>query len=121
MAGRVVLFGGTGFTGELTARALVARRARPLLAGRSERRLEALAEELGGLETAVVDATAQGAAATLADLAGPGDVLVCTVGPFVRWGETRAGRWCDERCAQIEARYDTHSLRRLRRLLEDPG
>jgi short subunit dehydrogenase-like uncharacterized protein len=88
MAGRVVLFGGTGFTGELTARALVARRARPLLAGRSERRLKALAEELGGLETAVVDATAQGAAATLADLAGPGDVLVCTVGPFVRWGET---------------------------------
>jgi short subunit dehydrogenase-like uncharacterized protein len=88
MAGRVVLFGGTGFTGELTARALVARRARPLLAGRSERRLEALAEELGGLETAVVDATAPDAAAALATLAGPGDVLLCTVGPFVRWGQT---------------------------------
>jgi short subunit dehydrogenase-like uncharacterized protein len=83
-----VLFGATGFTGELTARALVARGARPLLAGRSERRLQALAEELGGLETAVLDATAPGAAATLADLTGPGDVLVCTVGPFVRWGET---------------------------------
>jgi short subunit dehydrogenase-like uncharacterized protein len=86
MAGRVVLFGATGFTGELAARALVARGARPLLAGRGALRLAALAEELGGLETAVVDATAPDAAARLAGLAGPGDVLVSTVGPFLRWG-----------------------------------
>jgi short subunit dehydrogenase-like uncharacterized protein len=90
MAGRVVLFGATGFTGELTARALVARGARPLLVGRSADRLAALAAQLGGgdLETAVVDATAPGAADSLAALAGPGDVLICTVGPFLRWGET---------------------------------
>ena len=89
MAGRIVLFGATGFTGELTARAVVARGARPLLAGRSAQRLRALADQLGGdLETAVVDATAPGAATTLAALAGPGDVLLCTVGPFMRWGET---------------------------------
>lgn len=87
MAGRIVLFGATGFTGELAARALVDRGARPVLAGRSADRLRALAEALGDLETAVVDATAPGAAATLAALAGPGDVLVCTVGPFMRWGE----------------------------------
>jgi short subunit dehydrogenase-like uncharacterized protein len=87
MAGRVVLFGATGFTGELTARALVARGARPLLVGRDAGRLRALAEPLGELETAVVDATAPDAATALAALAGPGDVLVCTVGPFVRWGE----------------------------------
>jgi short subunit dehydrogenase-like uncharacterized protein len=88
VAGRVVLFGATGFTGELTARALVARGARPLLAGRSAERLAALAAELGDLETTVVDATAPDGAAALAALAGPGDVLVCTVGPFMRWGET---------------------------------
>ena len=88
MAGRIVLFGATGFTGELTARALVQRGARPVLAGRSADRLRALAAQLGDLETAVVDATAAGAAAQLAALAGPGDVLVCTVGPFMRWGET---------------------------------
>ncbi|MEA2149184.1 MAG: hypothetical protein QOD69_1014 [Solirubrobacteraceae bacterium] len=88
MAGRVVLFGATGYTGALTAHALVARGARPLLAGRSAERLDALAAELGGLETAVVDAAAPGAAAALAALAGPGDVLLCTVGPFLRWGET---------------------------------
>jgi short subunit dehydrogenase-like uncharacterized protein len=88
MAGHVVLFGATGFTGELTARALVARGARPLLVGRSADRLAALATQLGGLQTAVVDATAPGAAAELAALAGPGDALVCTVGPFMRWGGT---------------------------------
>jgi short subunit dehydrogenase-like uncharacterized protein len=88
MAGRVVLFGATGYTGELTARALVARGARPLLVGRSADRLRALAAQLGELDTAVVDATAPGAASSLAALAGPGDVLVCTVGPFMRWGET---------------------------------
>ena len=88
MAGRVVLFGATGFTGELTARALVARGAQPLLVGRSAERLQALAAQLGDLETAVIDATAAGAADALAALAAPGDALVCTVGPFMRWGET---------------------------------
>jgi short subunit dehydrogenase-like uncharacterized protein len=88
MAGRIVLFGATGFTGELTARALVARGERPLLVGRNAMRLAALSRELGDLETAVVDATAPGAAAALAELAGAGDALVCTVGPFLRWGET---------------------------------
>jgi len=89
MAGRVVLFGATGFTGELTAHALVTRGARPLLVARSAERLAALAAKLGGeLDTAVVDATAPGAADALAALAGPGDVLICTVGPFMRWGQT---------------------------------
>ncbi|HUR85184.1 MAG TPA: saccharopine dehydrogenase NADP-binding domain-containing protein [Solirubrobacteraceae bacterium] len=92
MAGRIVLFGATGYTGELTARELVGRGARPVLVGRSAERLGALAEQLGGgLETAVVDATAPRAVAELAALAGPGDVLVCTVGPFMRWGETGVG------------------------------
>ncbi|HVF78012.1 MAG TPA: saccharopine dehydrogenase NADP-binding domain-containing protein [Solirubrobacteraceae bacterium] len=87
MAGRIVLFGATGYTGELTARALVARGAQPLLVGRSAQRLEGLANQLGGMQTAVADVTATDAAATLAALLSPGDVLVSTVGPFVRWGK----------------------------------
>lgn len=83
MSGRIVLFGATGYTGQLTARALVARGATPLLAGRSADRLGALAGELGGLEFAVADVTR---AATVRALLKPGDVLVSTVGPFVRWG-----------------------------------
>lgn len=85
MAGRIVLFGATGFTGELTARALVQRGARPLLAARSRERVEALAADLGsGLQTAVADVSRP---RTLAALVERGDVLISTVGPFSRWGE----------------------------------
>src|SRR4051794_11017241 len=45
---RIVLFGATGYTGARTAEALVARGARPVLAGRDRSRLAALAERLGG-------------------------------------------------------------------------
>ena len=44
MPARIVLFGATGFTGELTARALVARGERPVLAARSQARVRALAD-----------------------------------------------------------------------------
>lgn len=86
MSARIVLFGSTGFTGELTARALIARGARPLLVGRDASRVGALAAELDA-DCAVADAAAPGAASELAALLSPGDVLVSTVGPFVRWGE----------------------------------
>jgi short subunit dehydrogenase-like uncharacterized protein len=84
VSGRIVLFGATGYTGDLTARALVDRGARPILAARSAARLEQLAGELGGLETRVADIAAP---ATLAGLVERGDVLVSTVGPFVRMGD----------------------------------
>ena len=83
MAGRIVLFGATGYTGQLAARALVARGASPILAARSRERVEALAAELGGLESAVADV---GEPRTIRALLERGDVLVTTVGPFVRWG-----------------------------------
>jgi short subunit dehydrogenase-like uncharacterized protein len=84
VSGRIVLFGATGYTGDLTARALVDRGARPVLAGRDAARLEALAGELGGLETKVADVAAP---ATLSGLVARGDVLISTVGPFARLGE----------------------------------
>ncbi len=83
MSGRIVLFGATGYTGDLTARALVDRGVRPVLAARSRERLDALAAELGGLETRVADVAAP---ETLAGLVERGDVLVSTVGPFMRLG-----------------------------------
>lgn len=84
MAGRIVLFGATGYTGRLAARALVARGAAPILAARSRERVAALAGELGGVESAVADV---GRPQTIRALLEPGDVLVSTVGPFMRWGE----------------------------------
>ena len=86
MSGRIVLFGATGYTGRKVARALVRRGAAPLLAGRDAARLDALATELGGLPTARADAV-EAEDAGLARLLGPGDVLVSTVGPFLRLGE----------------------------------
>lgn len=83
MAGRIVVFGATGYTGRLVSEALVARGQRPTLAGRDPRRLRVLAEELGGIETAVADVARP---ETVAALVERGDVLVSTVGPFARWG-----------------------------------
>jgi short subunit dehydrogenase-like uncharacterized protein len=89
MTGRIVLYGATGYTGALTAQAMVESGARPVLAGRDRGRLATLAAQLmqesGGteLETAVVPAERPGA---LRDLIGPGDVLVSTAGPFMQIG-----------------------------------
>ncbi len=83
MAGRIVVFGATGYTGGLTARALVARGGRPVLAGRDGAALTALAAELGGLETAWADADEP---ASVRGLVERDDVLISTVGPFARHG-----------------------------------
>ena len=84
MAGRIALLGATGYTGRLTATALVERGARPLLAGRDITALRELGDELGGLEVAVADVTRP---ESVSDLVERGDVLISTVGPFIRFGE----------------------------------
>lgn len=83
MAGRIVVFGATGYTGTLTARALVAHGVRPVLAGRNSAAVAALAEELGGLETEYADAADPRTVRALIDR---DDVLVSTVGPYLRHG-----------------------------------
>jgi short subunit dehydrogenase-like uncharacterized protein len=83
MSGRIVLFGATGYTGELTARELAGRGERPVLAGRDEARVRALAAELGGLDWAVADVARPASVRALVER---GDVLLSTVGPFARFG-----------------------------------
>src|SRR5260370_42360231 len=89
MPGRIVLYGATGYMGALTAQALVASGARPVLAGRDQSRLSALAARLARagdgteLETAVAAAEGPG---PLRDLIGAGDVLGSTAGPFTKGG-----------------------------------
>lgn len=83
MPSEIVVFGATGYTGGLTARALVARGAKPVLAARDPARLAVLAAELGGLQTRLADVADP---ASVAALVGRGDVLLSTVGPFARWG-----------------------------------
>jgi short subunit dehydrogenase-like uncharacterized protein len=87
VAGRIVVFGATGYTGRLTAEALVARGARPVLAARNVERLRSLGDELGGLEIAVADVSRP---ESVRELVERGDVLISTVGPFARWGDAAA-------------------------------
>ena len=56
MAGRITLFGSTGSTGDLTARAMVQRGLSPVLAGRRPEPLQALAEQLDRLDSVIADA-----------------------------------------------------------------
>nr|MBA3262274.1 saccharopine dehydrogenase NADP-binding domain-containing protein [Thermoleophilaceae bacterium] len=87
MPGRIVLFGATGYTGRLVAEAMAERELRPVLAARGRERLEAMAAELGGLETVVADVADPAGVRALVER---GDVLVTTVGPFARWGAAAA-------------------------------
>ncbi len=80
---KIVVFGATGYTGRLTAQALVAAGAAPVLAGRNATALGDLAAELSGAETAVADVADPD---SVRALLGRGDVLVTTVGPFLRYG-----------------------------------
>lgn len=81
---RIILFGATGYTGDLTARSLVDLGARPVLVARNPDRVAALADELGGLDTAVADVTDP---SSLRSALQPGDVLISTVGPFLVHGQ----------------------------------
>ena len=95
---KLLVFGATGYTGELTARRLVADGERPTLVARRPEPLQALADELGGLDVAVADASDQAALAAVVE---PGDVLIATVGPFLKHGRT---------AAQVAAEAGAHYL-----------
>src|SRR3954453_4755124 len=110
MAGRIVLFGATGYTGDLTARALVDRGERPVLAARTEARVRALAEELGGLDWAVADVGDPG---SVGALVGAGDVLVSTVGPFARWGEPAVRAALDAGAHYVDSTGESTFIRRV--------
>ena len=107
---RIVLFGATGYTGRLTAEAMVARGERPVLAGRNAALLSELAAELGGLETATADVHRP---ESVRALLGPGDVLVTTVGPFTRWGDTAVDAAIAAGAVYLDATGESAFMRRV--------
>ena len=109
--GRIVLFGATGYTGRLTAAALVAAGAKPLLAGRSRASLEGLATELGGdLDIATADV---GDPPSVRALLEPGDVMLSTVGPFRRWGAVAVEAAIEAGCPYIDSTGEPPFIRRV--------
>lgn len=84
MADRVVLLGGTGFTGGLVARELVHREVPFLFTGRDSEKVDDAVARLGGADHAVVDVTD---GARLRDVMRPGDVVLDCAGPFLGLGE----------------------------------
>src|SRR5829696_4734035 len=114
MAGRIVVFGATGYTGKLVSEALVARGERPVLAARSQEKLDDLADALGArgepLETALADV---GDPKSVRALVERGDVLVSTVGPFTRWGNAAADAAVDAGALYIDSTGEPAFIRRI--------
>lgn len=84
MSGRIVVFGATGYTGRLVVSELLARGWEPVIAGRSAKKVATLADEHGGLQTAIADVNHPRTVRALVEAA---DVLVTTVGPFTLHGQ----------------------------------
>jgi short subunit dehydrogenase-like uncharacterized protein len=111
MAGRIVLFGATGYTGRLVASSLLARGVKPVLAARNPQTLEELAGELGGgLETQGADVERP---QTVRELVEKGDVLISTVGPFARFGAPAVEAAIDARAHYIDSTGEPPFIRRV--------
>ncbi|MFE0202371.1 saccharopine dehydrogenase family protein [Streptomyces sp. NPDC058985] len=89
----IVLFGATGFVGELTARYLAAHAPEGLrwaIAGRGEEKLRRLRDRLPGAQDAGVLRADVSDPDSLRELAGQARVVATTVGPYVRYGDALA-------------------------------
>jgi short subunit dehydrogenase-like uncharacterized protein len=89
----VVVFGATGFTGELTAEYLArhANGTRWALAGRSQSKLEAVRDRLAAIDPRASERSLLvadvGDAASMRRLAESTKVVITTVGPYIHYGE----------------------------------
>lgn len=109
----IVLFGATGYTGGRVAEAMVRRGLRPVLAGRDGGKLTALARRLGDPEPLDVVRAHAGDLAPVRALIGQGDVLVSTVGPFVRFGEPAVRAAVDAGAIYLDSTGEPPFIRRV--------
>ncbi|WP_411091994.1 saccharopine dehydrogenase family protein [Streptomyces sp. 049-1] len=94
----IVLFGATGFVGELTARYLAAHAPEGLrwaIAGRGEEKLRRLRDRLPGAPDAGVLRADVSDPDSLRELAGQARVVATTVGPYVQYGDALAAACAD--------------------------
>lgn len=94
----IVLFGATGFVGELTAQYLADHAPRGLrwaVAGRDAGKLERLRERLSGGSTIGVLRADAGDPESMRELAGQARVVATTVGPYLTYGEEMVAACAD--------------------------
>lgn len=115
-AGRVILFGATGYTGRLAAESMVRAGLAPVLAGRSAPALADLVAELAPV--APVDRAPTWQAADAADpvsvrdlVTSTDDVLVTTVGPFTELGGAAVAAALESGCAYVDSTGEPGFLR----------
>ena len=116
---RIVLFGATGYTGRLTAEAMVRAGLGPVLAGRHHDAVARLADRLAPLAPSK-DAEPRIALADVADpssvrrlLESPSDVLVSTVGPFLDLGAAAIEAAIDAGAAYLDSTGEPPFIRRV--------
>lgn len=115
---RIVVIGATGYTGRLVARELAASSATFVLTGRSPAKVERLAAELGGADTALADVREP---ATLAHIIQQGDVVINCAGPFTDLGEPVV-RACIERGAHyLDTTGEQLFMKRVLDAYQDPA
>ncbi|MFM8774906.1 MAG: aminotransferase class III-fold pyridoxal phosphate-dependent enzyme, partial [Actinomycetota bacterium] len=116
---RIVLFGATGYTGRLTAEAMVRAGLAPVLAGRHHDAVARLADRLAPLapsrdaEPRIAIADVADPASVRALLESPSDVLVTTVGPFIDLGAAAVEAAIDAGAAYLDSTGEPPFIRRV--------
>lgn len=116
---RIVLLGATGFTGRLTAEAMVRAGLAPVLAGRRHDAVARLADRLAplspraGAEPTIAVADAGDPTSVRRLLESPADVIVSTVGPFVEWGDAAVEAAVDAGAAYLDSTGEPPFIRRV--------
>lgn len=116
--GRVFLLGAGGDLGRQTAAAMVRQGLQPVLAGRDESGLQAVAAELAeeapsgrAPEIAIADTASPQSVGAL--VTSPGDVLISTVGPFTQHGDAAIRAAADAGCGYLDSSWEPPFVRRV--------
>jgi short subunit dehydrogenase-like uncharacterized protein len=119
MSVRIILLGATGYTGRLTAEAMVRAGLAPVLAGRRHDAVARLADRLAPLaprpatEPSIAIADAGNPASVRRLIESSDDVLVSTVGPFVEWGDAAVAAAVDAGAAYLDSTGEPPFIRRV--------
>ena len=118
MTGRVIVLGATGFTGRLVAEVACVAGLAPVLAGRHSDALAALLADVAPLAPSGKPPTTQIAdvhdtESVRALVTRPDDVLVTTVGPFVRLGRPAVDAAIDAGCGYVDSTGEPTFIREV--------